>query len=52
MSTKKERAKKVVEIIINSLCYRKGFDEAFDLDEDILNDIKSEMLVIIMDDMK
>ncbi|PHS09389.1 MAG: hypothetical protein COA78_12065 [Blastopirellula sp.] len=37
----------LVETIINNLCGRSGFDEAFDVDEEILDDIKDEMLITI-----
>lgn len=33
----------LVETIINNLCARSGFDAAFDLDEEILGEVKQEM---------
>lgn len=45
---KQAKAVKVVETIIDDLCDRGGFDEAFDLPEDILDEIKCEMMKAIL----
>lgn len=43
MTTERDSTMTIVEAIIDNLCGRSGFDAAFDVGDDILEDIKQEM---------